>query len=156
MTNWAGARRLTDVERAAMIGEAVTWERTPWVHSGAVRGVGVDCGRLLVECVAAAVPGTQRQLDDYPQDWMHHRDDSDMVRRAAKYGRLMPFDPLHPPAPGDVLLMHYGRCISHCALVVKWPCIIHAYAPAGAVVLDDATHHAWRIKKVLEVMTWAA
>ena len=158
---WQGARPLRDSERAMMIGEAHRWLMTPWAHSAAVRGHGVDCGRLMIVCVAAAVPGTDTAQAPYPPDWMQHRDDSDMMRRAARFGVLTPWDGC--AAPGDILLMHFGRCVSHAAIVSgEYPEIIHAYAPAGRVVRDSAEGFKRReggvwvssISYKLEVMTW--
>lgn len=151
---WAGARTLRDGERRQMIAEAYRWRRTPWAHSAAIRGHGVDCGRLMIICVAAAVPGTDMAQEPYPPDWMQHRDDSDMLRRAAKFGVLVPWD--GQAAPGDILLMQFGRCVSHAAIVSgTYPEIIHAYAPARAVVRDSAECYERRIAYKLEVMTWA-
>ena len=40
------------------------------------------------------------------------------------------------PLPGDVIVYRYGRCVSHGALVVAWPQIIHAYLGLGVVLAD--------------------
>jgi cell wall-associated NlpC family hydrolase len=38
--------------------------------------------------------------------------------------------------PGDIVLYRFGRCISHGAIVLAWPQIIHAYIRLG-VVMDE-------------------
>ena len=42
------------------------------------------------------------------------------------------------PQPGDIVLYHFGKCISHGAIVVEWPTIIHSYIYQG-VILQDGT-----------------
>jgi uncharacterized protein YijF (DUF1287 family) len=45
------------------------------------------------------------------------------------------------PQPGDVVLYRIGRCFAHGGIVVEpgWPTIVHAYARAGRVLLDDGS-----------------
>ena len=40
------------------------------------------------------------------------------------------------PLPGDVILYQWGRCMSHGAIVVEWPLLIHAYIRQGVVLAD--------------------
>jgi hypothetical protein len=43
------------------------------------------------------------------------------------------------PLHGDLAIFKIGRAYSHGAIVLLWPCIIHAAAaPVGACVLDSA------------------
>jgi hypothetical protein len=45
--------------------------------------------------------------------------------------------PVATPEPGDIALFRYGRCISHGAIVLAWPRVIHAVVRQG-VVIEDA------------------
>ena len=42
------------------------------------------------------------------------------------------------PQPGDIVLYKIGKCVSHGAIVVEWPTIIHSYIHLG-VILQDGT-----------------
>lgn len=72
-------------------------------------------------------------IEPYPFDWHLHRSEQIFLNTTLKY--------LHriegPPQPGDVALYQYGRCVSHGAICLEWPQIIHAYVHLG-VVMDDA------------------
>jgi hypothetical protein len=46
------------------------------------------------------------------------------------------------PLPGDIALFQFGRCVSHGALVIEWPLVLHAYIDHGAVVLTDVSKSA--------------
>lgn len=121
-------------QRLAVVQEALAWLGTPWRHQARVMGAGVDCGQILAACFEAA--GVLPHVDpgDYPHDFMLHADEQrfqELVERHAKRvdGR---------PLPGDIALFRFGRVLSHGAIVIRWPTIIHAYVVAGEVVLDDA------------------
>lgn len=120
--------------RDEVIAEAVSWLGTPWHHGAAVKGAGVDCARLLkaVHANAGVVPDFT--IDDYPADWMLHRNDERFL--AVVTGHC---DQVDVPLPGDVALWRYFRCFSHGAIVIVWPRIIHAYRPERAVVWGDGS-----------------
>lgn len=122
---------MTEVEeRADVVTEALSWLRTPHAHGQCVKGAGVDCGRYLL-----AVFGTCRLIEpiepgQYPYDYHLHRNEErylPLVERAA-----------HPiqgdPKPGDIALFKFGRVISHGAIVVEHPLIVHAHIYQGVVV----------------------
>jgi cell wall-associated NlpC family hydrolase len=95
----------------------------------------VDCGQLVAavyEAAGVVPPGLV--IPDYPPDWHLHRDDERYLRHVEEWAHRID----GPPEPGDVALFRFGRCISHGAIVVRWPAIIHAHRPDGAVVAGDA------------------
>lgn len=121
-------------QRLDVVQEALTFIGTPYHHQGRIRGVGVDCGMLPMEVYHACglVPALETPV--YPQDFHMHRGEEFYLQlveaHAVKVDRA--------PLPGDLVLFRFGRVLSHGAIVVAWPCIIHAYLQARAVVLDDA------------------
>jgi cell wall-associated NlpC family hydrolase len=123
-----------EAERATVVQEALTWCGTPYHHQGRVKGAGVDCGMLLAEVYERAGVLPHVVPEDYPADWHLHRDGERMRALVTEHAR-----PVDAPQPGDIALFRYGRCLSHAAIVIEWPVIIHAYLDAGEVVLDDAT-----------------
>lgn len=123
--------------RRAIEAEARTWLGTPYHHQGAIRGAGVDCAMLLIEVYYAC--GLIPRIDPrpYPPDWHLHRDDERYLGWVARYAR-----PVEAPQSGDVALYRFGRCVSHGAIVLTWPLVIHAHMREGAVVIADATRNA--------------
>lgn len=115
------------------VNEAKTWLGTPYHHQGRVKGAGADCGTLL--CEVFETVGLMEHLDPrpYPQDWHLHQ----MGQRYLELVRQSCYE-VDTPEPGDIVLYHFGKCISHGAIVVEWPTVIHAYLRQG-VILSDGT-----------------
>lgn len=116
---------------SAVVEEARTWLGTPYHHQGRIKGVGVDCAMILCDVFHAA--GLIPYIDPrpYPPDWHMHRSEERYLSWVEKYA-----DPVETPEPGDVALYRFGRTISHGAIVVAWPTIIHAYRGEGVVLAD--------------------
>ena len=113
--------------------EALTWLGTPYHHQGRVKGVGVDCATLLCEVYEKV--GLMDHLDPrpYPPDWHMHQ----LGQRYLEHVLSVCYE-VDEPQPGDIVLYHFGKCISHGAIVVEWPTIIHSYIHQG-VILQDGT-----------------
>jgi cell wall-associated NlpC family hydrolase len=122
-------------QRRAVVDEARTWLRTPYVHMGRRKGAGVDCATLLCEVFERAGLIERVELEWYPPDWYLHRDEERYLAMVARYAARVERAPL----PGDIALYRYGRCVSHGALVVDWPLVIHAWRAARKVVTSDAS-----------------
>jgi len=123
--------------RAAVVEEAKTWLRTPWVHDQCVKGAGVDCGRLLKACFVGPGVVAEFEIEPYPMDWMLHREEEKYLGFVEAH-----MDRVETPLPGDIVVWKFGKCFSHGAIVVDWPVIIHAYRPERAVVWGDGTKGA--------------
>ncbi len=122
-------------ERAAVVAEAMTWIGTKYHHAARVKGAGVDCGQLplavfeAVGLIPPVDPGT------YPHDWHMHQDEERYLAIVERFCDRLPDGA--QPLPGDLALYRFGRCISHGAIVIEWPVVLHSHIEAGAVVLDD-------------------
>lgn len=117
--------------RAAIVAEARSWIGTPYHHMADIKGVGVDCGMILVRIFVdlGLVPAFDPR--PYTNDWMLHRSDDHFL------GELMArAHPVETPRPGDVALYRYGRCYSHGAVVVCSDplTVVHAVLKYGSVV----------------------
>jgi cell wall-associated NlpC family hydrolase len=134
---------MTD-QRQAVVAEALSWERTPWRHRARVKGAGVDCGMLCAEVYERAGAVPHIEPGDYPSDWMQHRTESPMLEWVERYCDRVDGDAL----PGDIVLFAFGLCVSHAAIVIEWPRIIHAYIKARAVVQDDVVDNAALAQRV--------
>lgn len=120
-------------ERAHIVQEALSWQGTPYAHAGRIKGAGVDCGQFLLAVFEATGLVPHIEPDEYPPDWHCHRGEQRYLNHVEQHAHQIP----GPPQPGDLVLYQFGRCISHGAIVVDWPVVIHSYVGLG-VVLDDA------------------
>jgi cell wall-associated NlpC family hydrolase len=122
-------------QRQAVVQEALTWLKTKYHHRASIKGAGVDCAMILVEVYfTAGVVSEKPQVEDYPPDFMLHRDEERYLGWLKKYGKET-----DTARPGDVITWKFGRCFSHGAIVVDYPTVVHAYRKCGMVTLDDAT-----------------
>lgn len=101
-----------------------------------MKGAGVDCGQFLAAVYEATgiSPPYEARHERYPVDWYLHRSQDKYLAYLRTFAHQIP----GPPKPGDIVLYRYGLCISHSAIVINWPKVIHASAPCGMVMVDDA------------------
>lgn len=136
-------KRPTDALRAAVVTEAESWLGTPYHHRARVKGAGVDCAQILIGVYGNVGLVDPFDTDDYPMDWMLHRDEERYLGWVERYaGRV------DAPLPGDIAVWRFGRCFSHGAIVTGWPNIIHAYRPERMVTRGEATHPALSAREV--------
>jgi hypothetical protein len=121
-------------ERAAVILEALSWEGTPYHHNQALKGVAADCVRFLNEPYVACGFTTREPQRDYPADWHFHRSEELLLEAIGR--RCHPVD---RPDPADIVTWKLGRCFAHCAIVIDWPIVIHAWGDARCVTRDDVS-----------------
>jgi cell wall-associated NlpC family hydrolase len=121
-------------QRQAVLTEAVSWLRTPFHHRACVKGAGVDCIHFIYASFRETGLVPEIEFEEYPLDWHVHRDEERILKWILKFAR-----PVEPPyKPGDVAMWRFGRCLSHVAIVVEWPTIIHAFSGSSRVTYDDA------------------
>lgn len=118
-------------QRQGIVKEALEWLNTPYHHMGRVKGAGVDCGMFLLGVFENCGLINHVKVDYYPHDWHLHRDKQQYLEWLSQYTK-----PVNVPEPGDIVAYKYGRCISHGAIVIKWPQVIHAYIDLGVVLAD--------------------
>jgi len=126
---------LEQQQRNAVVKEAKTWLKTPYHWQGRVKGVGVDCGLLILEVFERCGLIDHADVPHYSNEWHLHHGEEKYLRWVERYchdvtGR--------EPSPGDIILYQYGRCISHGAIVINYPTIIHSFLNYGGVVYGDA------------------
>lgn len=134
-----------------VVKEAESWLNTPFHHRAMIKHVGVDCAHLIIGVFSdlGVFPGFKP--DDYPHDWHLHRSEERFVGYLEQYA-----DMVNDPLPGDVAMFKFGRCVSHGAIVISWPMIIHSYVGQGVVRANAEQNQQlrnrlagfWRIKGV--------
>jgi len=108
----------------------------------------VDCAMLLIEVYHRV--GLLPDIDPrpYPPDWHLHRDEERYLGWIKQYCREV-----QTPQPGDVALFQFGRCISHGAIVVQWPEIIHSYLTDGCILADaEQGHMRGRVRSFYSIL----
>jgi cell wall-associated NlpC family hydrolase len=129
---------MTPETRQNVVREAISWLNTPYHHHADVKGAGVDCVMLMVRVYGACgLIGTDVDPRPYPHDWHMHRSDEIYLGGVEALA-----ESVETPLPGDIALFQFGRCVSHGALVIEWPLVLHAYIEHGAVVLTDVSKSA--------------
>ncbi len=127
----------SDLQRAAVVAEARSWLGTPYHNCADIKGVGVDCGMLLVRVFvdSGLVPAFDPR--PYPPDWHFHRGEERYLGFIA--GRC---GEVEAPQPGDVVVFRIGRCYAHGGIVTALAplTIVHAYHQARRVIEEDITH----------------
>lgn len=135
---------------SAVVADARQWCGTPYHHAADVLGVGVDCAMLLTRVFvdAGIVPAFDPR--PYPPDWHLHRSAERFLGWIAEFA-----EPVAIPAPGDVALFRFGRCVSHGGIVETLepePIMIHADMKAGQVERCEVRRFAdrlagyWRVR----------
>lgn len=123
-------------QRAAILEEARSWIGTPFHHRARVKGVGVDCAQLVIAVYASVGLIEDFQPADYPPDWHLHRSEERFLNYVVDRARQV-----ESPEPGDLMLMQFGRCYSHGAILVDRATCIHAFVGRGVELGDLAE---WR------------
>lgn len=123
---------MTPEKRAEVVAEAMTWLRTPYHHQACIKGVGVDCAMIMTAVYhkTGLIPFIDPR--PYPNDWHLHREAERYLGWVDQY-----CDRTDVALPGDIAVFQYGRCVSHGAIVIEWPIVLHAYMDHRAVVLSD-------------------
>jgi cell wall-associated NlpC family hydrolase len=126
-------------QRAAVVAAARSWIGTPYHNCADIKGVGVDCGMLLVRVFVDLNLCPPFDPRPYPVDWHLHRSEERYLGfifdRSAEATE---------PLPGDVMVFRYGRCYSHGGIVTaaKPLRIVHAYYQARMVIEDEVARNA--------------
>jgi cell wall-associated NlpC family hydrolase len=119
-------------QRNQVVQEALTWLGTPWRHGACIKNVGVDCGQFIRACFESITGPID--IESYNQDWALHRSEEKFLKYFETYAHKAEYK---IGLPADVALFKYGRCLSHAAIIIKWPTIIHSHFYVGSVVTDD-------------------
>ena len=136
----AGALELEQRERVQAI--AREWIGTPYHHRAALKGVGVDCARILIEVYADAGLIAPFDPGNYSRDWHLHRGEERYLEVLETYsgkpikgpGTLRQWDEAgYKPLTGNILIWQVGRTYSHSAIITEWPAVVHASAPSAMV-----------------------
>ena len=124
--------------RNQIISTAYDWLETPYHHHAMVKGVGVDCAKLVAACALGAGLTTEQivnAMPNYPVQWHLHNREERLLEMLELYGCVVE-DKLDTK-PGDIVTFQFGRTTSHLGIMVNETQFIHARFDTGKVVLND-------------------
>jgi cell wall-associated NlpC family hydrolase len=107
---------------------------TPFHHQGRAPGAGLDCIGLVVVALRAA------GMDVHDRTDYARRPDGKSLEAGLREHGFAPADEIRA---GNILLFRYDRQPQHVALATGSDSMIHAFAPAGAVV-ETSIGDYWR------------
>jgi hypothetical protein len=105
---------------------------------GKIKGVGTDCGQILIEVYGNV--GFIDKFDSgyYPVDFNLHNGEENYFKFVEQYAHQV-----DEPKDGDIILYKFGRCISHSGIIVnaKEKQIVHALIGVGVTLAqwDEGT-----------------
>lgn len=129
---------------SSLISAARGWVGTPYHHRARIKGVGVDCGQLVIAALIEA--GLMDPFDPgyYTSDWHLHRFEDRYIECVEQH--LVRFDEselsvdarmiensTYAAPSASVIVFRVGRTFSHGGIVSTWPFFIHAYQPSRQV-----------------------
>jgi cell wall-associated NlpC family hydrolase len=126
-------------QRAVVVAEARSWIGTPYHNCADLKGVGVDCGMLLVRVFVDAGLCAPFDPRPYPIDWHLHKGDERYLGFIFDRG-----SEVSEPQPGDVMVLRYGRSYAHGGIVTKPrpTTFVHAFHPARRVLEEEIAHNS--------------
>jgi NlpC/P60 family putative phage cell wall peptidase len=140
MTRQAADMTMTEAEqRAAVVAEARSWIGTPYHHCAAIKGVGADCGMMIIAVFRAAGLIADFDPRPYSPDWHLHHDEERYLDVVLRHAREV-----DAPRPGDLMVFRWGRSYAHGGIVTGLDplAIVHAYFPARGVFEDEVARDA--------------
>lgn len=127
-----------NLKRLEVINEAEKWLNTPFHEEARVLNHGVDCGQLLIMVYGQlGYMPLDYPIPHYDINFACHRDEEWYLQIVKNFAHEVQL-----PLPGDVVLFKWGRLFSHGGIVVEWPLIIHAWAPARKVLFFDVSQNS--------------
>ena len=117
--------------RKFLVREALSWERTPFMHGQCVKGVGADCSTFIAACFRK-VGIFRADIPHLPADWFVHTTKEQYLNELQRWA--VEYDPAdHQPQPGDIMIVKDtaigAKVFSHGCIVVEWPMVIHCFPP---------------------------
>lgn len=124
---------MTDGEKIAAA--ARSWLGTPHVNQARVKGIGVDCGMLLIGALedAGLIDKGAIKIAPYSNEWHLHHSEEWFLSYVKKY--CIPVTETDM-AIGDFLMYQFGRCVSHGGIYIGDNQIIHAVIDQGVILSD--------------------
>lgn len=137
--------------RHEVVRVAESWLNTPFYHHGRTKGVGVDCAQFVWQVYKELGLTFDLVMPDYhPQFFLHSEPgEQRFLKEIESRAHRVDF-----PQMGDIGIWQYGKQYAHGAIFVKWPALIHAYAPHHRVERGRADKGALRHRPCVYYSRW--
>jgi len=116
-------------QRAAVVAEAQSWMRTPFLHGAKLKGIGADCETFICEVFARAGVFTAQNIPYVPAQWFQNTKKELYLDYLSKYATEYVLAPGTEPQPGDIICVKTRWVYSHGAIVQQWPFVLHCFPP---------------------------
>lgn len=117
---------------------ALSWEGTPYHHHAMIKGVGVDCAKLVagvaLECGLISQEAVNT-IPNYPVQWHLHSREENLLAQLDAYHCVR--KEKSNTLPGDIVTFRFGRVSSHLGIVINQDQFIHARYDFGKVVINN-------------------
>jgi cell wall-associated NlpC family hydrolase len=129
------------VPRKTLVAAARDWIGTPYHPCADLKGVGVDCGMLIVRVFVDGGLCAPFDPRPYPPDWHLHRDEERYLGFVTTACRERSAE--EQSLPGDIAVFRIGRCWAHGGIVTMAEplTIVHAFSPAGCVIEEPVSRN---------------
>ena len=125
------------MKRDDILKEVSSWEGTPYVHQGMVKGVGTDCA-MFVFAVALKCKllkkSDQKRIPLYSIEWHLHNHEEKLLMALEDFGCTE--INIEDVQPGDILCFKYGRTSSHLGIMIDDTYFMHAAGEMKKVILS--------------------
>lgn len=124
--------RAIELQREAVVAEALSWVGTPFHYGNAVKGAGADCCSLLLEVYrSCGLIADASDIPTYSHDWFQHSNTERYKFAVLRHARKLVSSVAEEKVigqPGDIVLCKAlgSRLFNHGAIVVKWPIVVQA------------------------------
>lgn len=129
---------ITEAQGKKIAAAARSWLGTEHINNARVKGVGVDCGQLLIAALedSETIRKNEIAVKPYSNEWHMHRSEEWFKFYIEAYCKKISVQDIRP---GDFLLYQYGRCCSHAGVYIGDNIICHAVVDQGVILteLDD-------------------
>ncbi len=142
-----------DEQRAAYVAALRSWIGTKFHDNAEVKGVGVDCARLVR--MAAIETGLRdvEWLAHYSPQWFLHREGEQLLDVIRRYAHEIDAS---AAKPGDLVVYKIARAYAHVAVVTGPGTIVHAHKLSGGVVEGSDSQGDLRGREKRYFSPWAA
>ena len=131
------------MDRQKAIDIALTWNQTPYLPGGRIKQGGCDCGTFLLEVFHEAELIPYVDVGYYAHDHHLHSAKQDYLGWVKKYAHQCDKGEYKK---GDIILYTIGKCVSHGAIIMDYPVVIHSVLNVG-VMMSDISQERWKSRE---------
>lgn len=133
-------------QRLKVVNEALTWVNTPFHERAAIKGVGVDCARLIAAVFKNAL-GLEMPVPEISLQYNLNHSREVYLEEVSKYFHEIERERL---GAGDLVIPKIGRIHWHGSIVIGWPAVISAHGHAGKVLVSNAEVDDWIVGREMK------